>query len=413
MVLVVAAAVGAAVVALACRAPASLRDFKPPPNATDPSFGAHFTPQEIAQHGAFARGGYISFAMTMALTIVALVVLRHPVAAFVGWVERYRLPWPVVALATVLVVLVVVTATTLPAAYIRGYAAQHAWHLSNQSVGGWWSDQARSLLVTAVTLAIAAVAFFGAVRWQPRAWWLWAWAGLSLLTIAIVYLYPIVITPLFNRFTPLDDPTLNARIQTLADKAGVPIGSVLVADASKRSVTENAYVAGFGSSRRLVVYDTLLRGHTDDEILFVVAHELGHYKKNHVLKGALLSVVGLFVTLAILAWLTKRDRLWSWAHASGVGDVRAVPALLLFAVVATLISLPVQNTISRHFESQADDEAFMLTSDPDVAVRSFRQIALTNLADLDPPQIVVWTLFTHPTTVERIDAALARAATSP
>ncbi|MEA2476352.1 MAG: endopeptidase [Actinomycetota bacterium] len=411
--LVVAAVVGAAVVALASRAPASLRDFTPPQSATDPSLGAHFTPKEIAQHGAFSRGGYVSFVVTMALTVLTLILLRKPVGAFVDRIERFPVSWPVVALATVLLVVVVVTVVTLPAAFVRGYQSQHAWHLSTQSVAGWFSDQARSLLVTGVTAALAALAFFGAVRWQPRVWWLWAWAGLSLLTIAIVYLYPIVITPLFNRFTPLHDASLNARIHQIADQAGVPIDRVLVADASKRSITENAYVAGFGSSRRLVLYDTLLRGHTEDEVLFVVAHELGHYKHNHVLKGALLSVIGLFVTLGVLAWLARSDRLWAWAGAGGIRDIRAVPMLLLFAVVATLLTLPVQNTISRHFESQADSVAFALTADPDVAVRSFRQIALTNLADLAPPRIAVWALFTHPPTADRIEAALAHRSSSP
>ncbi|MFN2595379.1 MAG: M48 family metalloprotease, partial [Actinomycetota bacterium] len=272
VILVIAAVAGAGIVALASRAPAALRNFTPPQSATDPSLGAHFTSEEIAQHGAFARGGYVAFVVTMSLTILTLVMLRRPIAGFVDRVERF-VPWPFAAIATVLLVLLIVTLVTLPAAYIRGYVSQQAWHLSTQSVGGWISDQARSLLVTGVTVAIAAIAFFGAVRWQPRLWWLWAWAGLSILTIAIVYLYPIVITPLFNRFTPLPDGPLNTRIHQIADEAGVPIDRVLVADASKRSVTENAYVAGFGSSRRLVLYDTLLQGHSDDEVLFVVAHE--------------------------------------------------------------------------------------------------------------------------------------------
>ncbi|MDQ3877500.1 MAG: M48 family metalloprotease, partial [Actinomycetota bacterium] len=174
-----------------------------------------------------------------------------------------------------------------------------------------------------------------------------------------------------------------------------------------------AYVAGFGSSRRLVLYDTLLSGHSEDEVLFVVAHELGHYKHNHILKGALISIVGLFVTLAILSALVRIDGVWTWAGANGLRDARAIPVLLLFALVATLVSLPVQNTISRHFEAQADSEAFHLMPDVGVAVRSFRQIALKNLADLDPPRIVVWALFTHPPTTDRIEAALAHAGASP
>ncbi|MDQ3877499.1 MAG: hypothetical protein M3290_04010, partial [Actinomycetota bacterium] len=233
--LVALAIVGAVVVALASRAPASLRDFHPPEGATDPSLGARFTPEEIAQHGAYARGGYAAFAVSTSLTIATLILLRRPIGGFVSRLEDLSMPWPAVALLTVLLVLLIVTAVTLPAAYVRGFWAQHAWHLSTQSKGGWALDQLRALVVTGVTLAIATLAFFAAVRWQPRVWWLWAWAALSVLTIAIVYLYPIVITPLFNRFTPLHDASLNMRIHELADDAGVPIDTVLVADASKRS----------------------------------------------------------------------------------------------------------------------------------------------------------------------------------
>jgi STE24 endopeptidase len=249
--------------------------------------------------------------------------------------------------------------------------------------------------------------FFGLVRWLPRWWWLAGWAAFSVLTVLFTFLWPIAIAPLFNKFTPLDDPQLTKRIVALADEAGVPLKEVLVADASKRSTAENAYVAGLGGTKQLVLYDTLLKNGDDDETLFVVAHELGHKVRDHVVKGLALSCLGLFLGFAVLGWLSHRSDVWSWAGAGGVTDIRALPLLLAFASLAALLTLPIQNTVSRHFETQADETAMTLTHDPDTAVRVFRRLAFSNISDLRPPPIATWLLFTHPPVADRIEAVVA------
>jgi STE24 endopeptidase len=156
----------------------------------------------------------------------------------------------------------------------------------------------------------------------------------------------------------------------------------------------------------MVLYDTLIRSGSPRETEFVAAHELGHAAENHVLKGVALSSVGLLAGFGMLAFVAARAAPWRWAGAEGIADLRAIPLLLLFLAVASLVALPVENAVSRRFEARADRIAIELTGDPDTAVRSFRRLAFSNLADLRPPRPAVWLLYTHPPIPDRIRAAL-------
>jgi STE24 endopeptidase len=414
-VLLTALACTAAVaVAFVSRTPAELRNDKPGPEATDPSRGPSFSDAEIQRHAAYRGPGYLSFALGLLMEVAFLVVLAQGgMDALARATDRLPGPWPVQAAALGMALVVLNALLVLPLDYVRGFAIAHAWGLSTQDVGGWASDRLRSAAVGAVTSAVAAVAFFAVVRWQPRTWWLWGWGAFTLLTVVLVFLYPVVIAPLFNKFTPLEDRSLVERVQGLAGRSGVEIEDVLVADASRRTTAENAYVAGFGSSKRLVLYDTLVASGSEDETALVVAHELGHRIEKHIWKNLLLSAASLFVGFGVLAWLSDRSWAWEWAGASGVSDLRAIPVLLLFAMTAQLLTLPLENSISRRFEARADSIAVELTEDPRTAVRVWRRLAYSNIADLKPPEWLVWSLYTHPPVSQRIRAALAQAAHEP
>ncbi|MEA2433048.1 MAG: endopeptidase [Actinomycetota bacterium] len=403
----------AALAALATRAPAEVRAEPPGYGDTDPSLGAQFTDAEIARHGTFRRGQYAGFALGLLLEIAILIVLaRGPVARVADWAERFPGGWLSTVIVVALFVGLVTWLSALPLRYVLGYANQHAWGLSNQALSSWMVDGVRSLVIGGVIAAISALAFFGAIRWQPRSWWVFGWIAFTILNAVLVLLWPVLIAPLFNKFTPLEDGPTRARVLQLADEAGVDLNEVYVVDASKRSNLENAYVAGLGGTKRMVLYDTLLSSGDQDETAFVVAHELGHEVEHHVLKGVLIATVGLLAGFAALAWLSHRDAIWAWAGASGVGDVRALPLLLVFVSLATLILLPAQNGVSRSFESRADEIALELTHDPDAAVKAFRRLAFKNLADLRPPRPLVWLLYSHPPIPDRIGAAMATKAPS-
>jgi STE24 endopeptidase len=397
----------AALVAFVSRTPAEVRAARPGPEATDPSLGPDFTEEHISRHAAYRGPAYLGFASGTVLEILLIVVLaRGPFRRLAdatqglpgGWIARALLLGAVLALATWLV--------HLPLSFVRGYAIAHAWGLSTQDAGGWLTDGLKAAGVGAIVAAVSVLAFFAAVRWFPRTWWLIGWAAFTALTAFFAFAWPILIAPLFNRFTPVTDDSIRSRVLALAREANVDINEVLVADASRRTTAENAYVAGLGSTKRMVLYDTLLDAAGEDETAYVVAHELGHEVGDHVVKGVVVSSVGLLAGFGFLSLLASRESAWEWAGASGVGDLRALPVLALYLTVATLLLLPLQSAVSRHFERQADSTAIRLTEDPDTGVRVFRRLAFSNIADLRPPAVAVWALYSHPPVDDRIRAIL-------
>lgn len=405
---------GAGLVGLVSRAPAEVRERRPAGDATDPALGAEFSDEQVARHGAYRRPGYASYLVGLVLQVVTLVLLaRGPWARLVDSLETRIGSWPLRALVAGAVVALILTVVALPLAYVRGFVVEHAWDLSTQGTFGWATDQLKGAAIGAVTSAVAALVFFAVVRWQPATWWLWGWGAFTALTAAMFFLWPVLIAPLFNDFTPLERGPLDERVRALAGEAGVPVDEVLVADASRRTTAENAYVAGLGGTKRLVLYDTLLAAGTDDQTAFVVAHELAHQAEGHVPKNLLISSAGLLAAFGLLGWLGTRGGLWAWSGADGPGDLRALPLLVLLMTALTVISMPLQAALSRRFEADADRIAIRLTGDPDAAVSAFRRLALNNLADLDPPPAAVALFYSHPPIPNRIEAALATAGERP
>jgi STE24 endopeptidase len=234
----------------------------------------------------------------------------------------------------------------------------------------------------------------GAARRWPRAWPAVAGVLLAGLVMLGSFVYPLLVEPLFNHFEPLPDGELRTKILALADEEGVHVDDVLVADASRRTTTLNAYVSGFGSSRRVVVYDNLLTDEDDPEVLAVVAHELGHARHDDVLTGSLLGAAGAMVGIGLLGLLV-----------AGVGDPRQVPRVLALAAVATLLASPVQNGISRLIETRADVDSLRATHDPAAFVELQKELARKSLSDPTP---YAWSQFwfgSHPTTLQRIALA--------
>jgi len=337
--------------------------------------------------------------LTAEIAVLALLVWKaRPMAAAVERVGRGRVR------TSVLVGLVVVVAVWLAGLPFSAatLVRRRDFGLSEQGWSGWLLDQLTSLAVRAVLVSIAVAGAVWLAGRLGRRWWL---AGApALVAVAGVFLVvqPLVVQPLFNRFEPLPDRALAAEIQGLAEDLGVDVDEVLVADASRRTTTANAYIAGLGPTRRVVLYDTLLDGRfTDGEVRFVAAHELAHVERRHLWKGlawfALLAVPGVF----LLAWITDRF--------GGLGP-RLVPLGLAFAFAWILVTQPLANAVSRRYEAEADWLALQATRDPASGVALDRNFVRTGLADPDPPTWVRLWYGTHPTPMERI--AMAQAARS-
>lgn len=277
--------------------------------------------------------------------------------------------------------------------------------LSTSSWPAWAFDLVKGELVDIVTTSIAVVAVVAIARRWPRAWPSVAGGVLAVFVFAGSFVYPVLVEPLFNSFEPLEDGPLRAEIFELADKEGVEIDDVLVADASRRTTTLNAYVSGYGGTRRVVVYDTLVEDLNDEQALSVVAHELAHARNDDVLIGTSLGAAGALAGVGLLGLLTgvaeRRGR-------PGVGEVRAVPMLLALAAIAAVLASPVQNGISRQIETRADVDALRATNAPQPFVALQRRLAIKSLADPTPPAWSQWWFGSHPTVLERIAIARER-----
>ncbi len=366
---------------------------------------SYFTEAEIERSEDYRRGSRALFLGGLAaelLVLAALVWQARPLAARVGRIVGGRVRRAVLLGAAVVVTLWGVGLPFSAATHVR--RVDHG--LSEQGWGGWLRDQAVSLGVRAVLVGIAVAGAVWLAARLGRRWWLAGAPALVAVATVVVLAQPLVISPLFNRFEPLTDRALAAEIEELAAGMGVDVEDVLVADASRRTTTANAYVSGIGPTRRVVLYDTLLDGRfTRGEIVSVSAHELAHVGERHLWKGlawfALLAVPGV----ALLAWLTER-----WG---GLRDPALVPLGLAFVVVYMLATQPLANAVSRRYEAEADWLALQATGDPESAVELERRFVTTSLSDPTPPAWVTYWLGTHPPPLERIAMAATAGGTRP
>jgi Zn-dependent protease with chaperone function len=315
-------------------------------------------------------------------------------------------PWWVRALLGTLAILVVGALATLPFdLLIRQHALDYG--LTRQSLGGWLRDWAVSLLVSWVFAGVTVLVVLVSVRRSPRRWPLWAAAAGVVLTVLGSWVYPVVVEPLFNHFTPLADGKLRADILALAEKEHVPISDVLVADASRRTTTLNAYVSGFGSTRRVVLYDNLVEDVPERETLVVVAHELGHARHHDVVLGTALGAVGVVFGSGLLGLVLSRRRLLERAGVTGPGEPEVVALLLALVAVGSLLVSPIENTISRGIEARADRASLQATGDYAGFEKMQAKLATRSLSDPDPPWLSQFWFGSHPTALQRIGMARA------
>ncbi|MCW2615847.1 MAG: yhfN [Frankiales bacterium] len=366
--------------------------------------GADFTAAEVARevafHDAVRPSSYAS--LLLGLLVAAVLGLTPLGARLVGRLSRRW--WLQVVLGT-LVLTAVGRLVVLPLS-VRSESVLREYGLSSQTWGTWSVDVLKGIGVDSALTALALLAVVGLARVATRTWWAWAAAATAGLVVAGSFAYPLVVEPVFNDFRPLAQGQLRDDLLALAERDGVPVDDVLVADASRRTTSLNAYVSGFGSSRRIVVYDTLLRTAPAAEVELVVAHELGHAADHDVRDGTLLGALGTATAVCALALLLSWSPLLRRAGAPAVGDGRVVPLLLLLVAVGTQLVGPAANLVSRQVEARADLHALELTRDPETFIAVQRRLAVTNLSDLDPNPVAYALFASHPSTTQRI--ALAR-----
>lgn len=372
----------------------------------------YFTPEEIERGAAFARQRRILWVCSLAWSAAVLVALSHAAVGgrFVraaSMLSRTR-PLAAAALAIALLLAAYVLARS-PFAWLRGFFLEHAWGLSTQTAWGFLADWLKAACVQ-ITLATAALWLLVVLRAVLPTWWpLAAWGASAVLLLLYVAAAPVLLDPLFNRFSPVTEPEIRDRALGVARRAGIDAKEVLWVDASRRTRRVNAYFTGIGATKRIVLYDNLKR--TDvpseellDELEVILAHEAAHWKHGHVWKGTVLTIAACGLFFAVLWFLLDRFHLWGVPNNLPEGARGAVGTLLLAGVVSFLL-MPVANAISRSWERLCDSESLALTGKHQAYIRAEVELARSNISEIEPGRLTVFWLYTHPPVLERIRLA--------
>ncbi len=378
--------------------------------------GGELTVSEPIQDArSYHRPRYRALVADIALGVAALSLLAFSAAGDGLYRTVDALPWWAAAPLLAFLAVGLSALVRLPVALWRDVAHERRFGLSTQTVAGFAGDRLKTLVVGGTLAAGSVLGLTATVHAAPSAWLALAAPGAALLVVGLSFVAPVLLEPIFNRFHPLADTELAEALRTFASRAGVPVRDVLVADASRRTRKVNAYVSGLGSTRRVVLFDTLVERATLHELEIVVAHELGHRRYRHVAQETVLAMSGA-AGLAVALWgLVHWDGLLAALGASGPGDPRIAPFLLLLATVAGLAAAPFQSALSRHWEYECDRFALEQVGDLAAFESAFALLSKVNLADPAPPRPLYLWLFTHPTVPERLEAArrVARSATVP
>jgi STE24 endopeptidase len=366
-----------------------------------------FSAAQVERARRYHRPVYFVRVAGIALGLVVLWLLTFTGVgdALYGLVDDW--PWWAAALGFSALIVVVQSLVATPLAFWRGYLHERRWGFSTQTVGGWAVDRLKGLAIAIVLTALPLFALLATVHVFPRWWPVVAAAGAALFVLVVGFIAPVVLEPVFNRFEPLPDEQLAQELRELADRAGVPVRDVLVADASRRTTKHNAYVSGLGKTRRVVLWDTLLARGEPGEIKLVVAHELGHRRYRHVARWTVISMASVAGFVVLLWALFQWDALLEAIGASGPGDPRVIPFVLFLGTALENVFQPLALALSRRWERDCDRFSLELTGDAETYERTHRLLAVENLGDLAPPRAAYLFFASHPTARERLAAGRA------
>jgi STE24 endopeptidase len=294
-------------------------------------------------------------------------------------------------------------AVQLPLAFYRGVTLERRYGLSTQTTARWWVDHLKAGVIALVFAAMAALIVLSLIRWDAERWWIAAAIVFTVILVLLAQLAPVLLLPLFYDITPLTRDELRSRLIGLAEKAGTHIAGVFEWRLSDRTKKANAALAGIGRTRRILLSDTLLAEHSDDEIEVILAHELAHHVYRDIWSAILVETVlialGCFVADRVLGVFATS------AGLAGKGDVAGLPLLVLALAGVSLALMPVANALSRAHERRADRYALKMTRNVPAFIATMKRLAAQNLAEEEPSRLVQILFHTHPPIAARIAAA--------
>jgi STE24 endopeptidase len=287
-----------------------------------------------------------------------------------------------------------------PVSYYTGFYLEHKYNLSNQTFFKWvWEETKESLVGAAIGIPLLLLFF-----WVIDSFGLWWWLPFSVLmfiiSVVLAQVVPIIILPLFYKVTPIENEILRERIFRLSREAGLKVENIFKFDMSKNTKKANAAFTGLGKTKRILLGDTLLENYTEDEIETVIAHELGHYKKKHIIKNIIISSVSSFLIFFLLAHLHSYSI--NWFGFSSITQIASLPLLIIWGGIIGLIQQPLTNIISRKFEYEADNYAVVSTGKKESFIQTLEKLTEQNLGDKEPHPCVEWFFYSHPSIRNRV-----------
>ncbi|UJF34145.1 M48 family metallopeptidase [Paenibacillus hexagrammi] len=369
--------------------------------AADPH--TFMTNEEISKAESLSRIHSLAYFLSSPLQIGLLLALMGISVKFRDMAERWFRK-PILQLTIYgLLFLLLMDVLFLPVDYLL-LRVDRAYGISNETIGMFWGDHVKDFLINGAGTIVMLWLLAWILRRSPNRWWLWFWLISIPLILFVTFIQPVVLDPLYNDFQPLQNQALKKDILSLAARSGIPADQVYEVNMSERTNAINAYVNGIGGNARIVLWDTTLQKLNEDEILTVMAHEMGHYVERHIYwgiaYGVLLSFIGFWLAFHAYRYAVRRwGPVWG-LH--GEKDMAALPLLLLIATFMSFASAPAQNAFSRIIEHRADIFSMKMTGDGSAAIKAFQKIAKENLSPVTQPKLIEWFRGSHPSILDRI-----------
>ncbi len=319
-----------------------------------------------------------------------------------SWIASLNWPFILTGILFLLILSYASTFLSIPFSLYSTFKIENKYGFNTTTPKLWLTDFLKSILVSTILMGIVALVGLWLIQSSPNYWWIWVWGFFLIFSLFMMYISPYVIEPLFNKFTPIEEEGIEDKIKKLMQKVNLKVSRVFKMDASKRSRHTNAYFTGIGRVKRIILYDTLLEKMNHDEILSVLAHEAGHWKKKHVLKMIivleLISLIGIYISFRIL----QTDLLTALFQIKQGTFFAKVVILGFIGGIISFPFIPLSNYVSRRFEREADRFACELTGNSESMASALIKLSKDNLSNLHPHPFYAAFYYSHPPIVQRI-----------
>jgi len=288
-----------------------------------------------------------------------------------------------------------------PLKYYIEFTLEHQYQLSNQTIGKWLWEDFKGLLVTSAIGIPVILAFYYSIRQFEFYWWLPFAVFMFLISVVLARIVPVVILPLFYKIVPFENDDLKSRIDRMTTDLKLQVENIFKFDMSKNTKKANAAFTGLGRTKRIILGDTLIEKYDNDEIETVIAHEIGHYARKHILKNIFIGTAVSFLTLLTIAELYRISI--EWFNFNSIDNIAALPLLTLWGMIIGLITSPASSALSRKFEYEADEYAVKTTGKKEIFIRTLNKLTDQNLGDKEPHPLVEWFFYSHPSIKRRVE----------